>query len=125
MEPIVAKKIFVTVQVPGLHFWPEGLKRSENHKYLFNAHRHIFHIKVTKIVFHNNRDIEYLELKDQLLSVLLDEWPYITNTFIHDFGNRSCEMLAERLLYRLNANEVEVSEDGENGSIITKELELK
>lgn len=116
-------KIFITSQVPGLHYWPQAQEKSKNHKYLSSPHRHLFHIKVTKYVYHNNRDIEFLDLKDQLANVLTQVWPCAINTYTHDFGAMSCEMIADRLLYMLNADEVEVSEDGENGAVVTKEFD--
>ena len=36
-----------------------------------------------------------------------------------EFGSRSCEMIAEELIVTFNLSRCEVSEDGENGTIVT------
>lgn len=124
-------KIFVTVQIPGIHYWPGGQERSKNHQYLQYPHRHIFHIRVTKTVTHDNRDIEFLDFKDKVVLTITQEWSKDWDTIppgnktLCDFRNMSCEMIADRLLYIMNADEVEVSEDGENGAIVTKDVQSK
>ena len=50
-------QIFVTVKVPGIHYWPEASQQAHAHTYLENPHRHIFHIKVIKTVTEYNREI--------------------------------------------------------------------
>jgi hypothetical protein len=65
---------------------------------------------------HDDRDVEYLVLKDQLNGLV--------RTFEDDVGGRSCEMLAQQLLEGLAAlypardMRCEVTEDGENGAVV-------
>lgn len=111
-------KIFVTVKVPGIHWWPEG--NTAVHNYLQYPHRHIFHIKVTLLVTHGNRQVEFFEYQDLLMAVLYKEWgDYKEGQASINFGANSCEIIALRLLNLLNAEEVEVSEDGECGAIVS------
>jgi len=116
-------KIFVTVKVPGLHFWPEANEKSLNHPYLRFPHRHMFHIKVMKIVQGLNRELEFFQLQEKLIEGLNSVYNGgnpITKSDFYNFKNDSCEIIATRLLKLLGMDEVEVSEDGENGSIVTK-----
>lgn len=115
-------KIFVSTKVAGTHYWPDAGKYSENHKYLANVHRHMFHIKVTKVVSHDNRDIEFLKLKDDLTKAL--QMSYIFDDYDNfNFLTCSCEQIATTLCTLLHAHSVEVSEDGENGAIVTPDWE--
>ena len=112
-------KIVVALQVPGVHWWPEG--PNAKHRYLQYPHRHTFHIKVTLCVTHADRQIEFLEYQSWLRSCLFKEWgEYQAGEDLLNFGTYSCEMIAQRLLSLLDAVEVEVLEDGECGAIVSK-----
>jgi hypothetical protein len=64
-------------------------------------------------VFHDNRDVEFIQLKRQL-----ERW-YSDGTLQLDY--KSCEMIANDLYNKVEAKwpdrdiRIEVSEDGENG----------
>lgn len=111
-------QIFVTVKVPGIHYWPEASQQAHAHTYLENPHRHIFHIKVIKTVTEYNREIEFLSFADFVMAEIHSNWYLITQNLV-DFGTCSCEQIAQTLLRALDADQVEVSEDGENGAIVT------
>jgi hypothetical protein len=107
--------VYCQTRVIGFHSWPNA---PDEVKYLRNKHRHEFHIKVTVKVEHNDRDIEFITLRsavDRMFDGASAE---------HDFGAKSCEMIAEDIIYFVEADEnykiysVEVSEDGENGAIV-------
>jgi hypothetical protein len=106
------RKIFITTQFEGLHCYP---KAPEEVSYLRNMHRHIFKVKCTIAVQHNDREIEFILFKTKI------------NEFLNKKYNvhaDSCEDIAlEIALYLINMYdrwvEVEVSEDGENGAIVT------
>ena len=82
--------------------------------FLGYVHRHIFHFKVGIEVFHDDRDIEFIQFKRWL------EKMYTENTLQLNF--KSCEMISDDLYAEINKKypnrdiEIEVSEDGENGS---------
>ena len=79
-------------------------------------HRHIFHFRVAIDVFHNDRDIEFIQFKRWLENL------YAGGTLELNF--KSCEMIADDLYIQIagrypgRAVEIEVSEDGENGCSI-------
>lgn len=109
------KRIFVTFQKKGLHRYPYAVNLT-GVEFLANLHRHLFKFKVTIEVFHDDREIEFLLFQEFCEGLLADKV---------DVDFKSCEMisndLAEKIIDRYPGRwlEIEVSEDGENGSIIT------
>ena len=121
MEKHVNKLIWVTFRKEGLHKYPAALddpKLATGDEYdvsfLGYVHRHIFHFKVGIEVFHDDRDIEFIQFKRWL------EKLYTEKTLQLNF--KSCEMISDDLYAEINKKypnrdiEIEVSEDGENGS---------
>ena len=121
MEKHVNKLIWVTFRKEGLHKYPAALddpKLATGDEYdvsfLGYVHRHIFHFKVGIEVFHDDRDIEFIQFKRWL------EKLYSENTL--QLNYKSCEMISDDLYAEINKKypardiEIEVSEDGENGS---------
>ena len=116
-----SKMIWVTFKKEGIHKYPAALtdpKLATGDEYdvsfLGYPHRHIFHFKVTIEVFHDDRDIEFIQFKRWL------EKLYAEKTLQLDF--KSCEMMSDDLYVEIAKRypgrtvEIEVSEDGENGS---------
>jgi len=117
------KMIWVTFRKEGIHMYPAAatdpkLKTGDEYdvSFLGTPHRHIFHFKVYIEVFHDDRDIEFIQFKRWL------EKLYNTNTL--QLNYKSCEMISEDLHAEITARYpnreiwIEVSEDGENGSFI-------
>ena len=117
----VNKLIWVTFRKEGIHKYPAALddpKLATGDEYdvsfLGYPHRHIFHFKVGIEVFHDDRDIEFIQFKRWL------EKLYNENTL--QLNYKSCEMISDDLYaeiikkYPNRDVEIEVSEDGENGS---------
>lgn len=112
----ISTEVYCTLQVEGLHHWP-GCDIKEV-SYLKNKHRHVFHIKAYKKVGHDDRDVEFIKLKHEILSYFYDG--YFNSEFrLFDFENMSCEMIAKELITRFNLLRCQVSEDGENGAIVS------
>ena len=117
------RMIWVTFQREGIHLYPQAghdpnLKTEDEYdvSFLGYPHRHIFHFKVEIQVFHNDRDIEFIQFKRWL------EYSFLDGTMILD--HKSCEMICDDL-YELIASrypdrdiEITVSEDNENGATI-------
>ena len=116
-----AKMIWVTFQKEGMHKYPAALddpklKTGDEYdvSFLGYPHRHIFHFKVAIEVFHDDRDIEFIQFKRWLLNLYKD------GTILSDF--KSCEMMSDDLYIAITKKypgrriEIDVSEDGENGS---------
>jgi hypothetical protein len=108
--------IWVTDSIVGFHSWNDAPAETA---YLSSAHRHIFHIKLFARVRHGDRDIEFHDLKRRL-RVALSRFPSNAHGEL-EFGEMSCEMIAERLLVELDLDVAEVSEDGECGAVVEKE----
>lgn len=117
------KMIWVTFRKEGIHRYPAAgtdpnlcTAGEYDVSFLANAHRHIFHFKVYIQVFHDDRDIEFIQFKRWL------EKCYADGTLELDY--KSCEMIAEDLNATISARYpdrdiwIEVSEDGENGCFI-------
>ena len=117
------RSIWVTFQKEGVHMYPGAdtdpkLATGEwdDVSFLGIPHRHIFHFRVRIEVFHNDRDIEFIQFKRWL------ERLYATDVLQLD--HKSCEMISDDLYTQISAKypgrfvEIEVSEDGENGSTI-------
>jgi len=121
------RKIFVQFQKEGIHCYPAAATDPKLNtageydvSFLASPHRHIFHFRVWIDVFHNDRDIEFIQFKRWL------EGLYSKNILELDF--KSCEMIADDLYIQIadrypdRAVWIEVSEDGENGCTIKYEL---
>ena len=117
------RMIFVTFQKEGIHKYPAAasdfnLKTGDEYdvSFLGTPHRHIFHFNVAIEVFHNDRDIEFIQFKRWLENL------YKGGTLELNF--KSCEMISDDL-YEVIATrypdrniEITVSEDNENGATI-------
>jgi hypothetical protein len=117
------RMIWVTFQKEGIHKYPgadtdPNLATGDEYdvSFLGYPHRHIFHFKVAIQVFHNDRDIEFIQFKRWLENSFRDG--------VMKLDHKSCEMISDEL-YLLIANrypnrdiEITVSEDGENGATI-------
>lgn len=118
------RMIFVTFQKEGIHRYPAAATDPNlctageyDVSFLANPHRHIFHFNVSIEVFHNDRDIEFIQFKRWL------EGLYSKDILELDF--KSCEMISDDLYEQIASRypdrniEITVSEDGENGATIT------
>ena len=121
------RKIWVTFQKEGVHCYPAAatdpqLATGDEYdvSFLGTPHRHIFHFKVHIDVFHNDRDIEFIQFKRWLENLYKDS--------ILALDYKSCEMIADDLYIQIasrypnRAVWIEVAEDGENGCLIRYEI---
>ena len=69
-------------------------------------------------VDHSDRDVEFIMLKHKIIQYIETRY-YDVDAKLCKFGAKSCEMLAVELISQFNLTRCEVSEDGENGSIVT------
>lgn len=117
------RTVFVTFQKEGIHCYPAAatdpsLKTGDMYdvSFLGTPHRHIFHFEVTIEVFHNDRDIEFIQFKRWL------ENQYSQN--ILELNYKSCEMISDDLYEVISTRypdrniKITVSEDNENGATI-------
>ena len=117
------RTIFVRFQKEGIHKYPAAAtdpKLATGDEYdvsfLATPHRHIFHFEVSIEVFHNDRDIEFIQFKRWL------ENQYSQGILALDY--KSCEMISDDLYeviatrYPDRSITITVSEDNENGATI-------
>ena len=120
---VTKRQIWVTFQKEGVHLYPAAkddpaLATGDEYdvSFLGYAHRHIFHFRVAIDVFHDDRDIEFIQFKRWL------EKLYAEKTLELDY--KSCEMISDDLYAKINEKyggrevHIDVSEDGENGAHI-------
>jgi hypothetical protein len=127
------RKIWITFHREGIHKYPAALTDpmlatgdEYDVSFLGYPHRHIFHFRVWIDVFHNDRDIEFIQFKRWLENLFRATGSNNTSSVLSlDF--KSCEMIADDLYLQI-ANRypgrsvwIEVAEDGENGCLIKYE----
>jgi hypothetical protein len=121
------RKIWITFRKEGIHKYPSAatdpaLATGDEYdvSFLGVPHRHIFHFRVWIDVFHNDRDIEFIQFKRWLENL------YAGGTLALNY--KSCEMISDDLYLQIAARYpdravwIEVAEDGENGALIKYEL---
>lgn len=117
----VSSFIWVTFKREGIHKYPAALEDPTlatgdqyDVSFLGYPHRHIFHFRVEIEVFHEDRDIEFIQFKRWLESLYSDG--------ILQLDYKSCEMISDDLAalihqrYPGRSISITVAEDGENGS---------
>ena len=128
------RKIWVTFRREGIHRYPAAatdpmLATGDQYdvSFLASPHRHVFHFRVWIDIFHNDRDIEFIQFKRWLENLYSGTGPYNQNQIL-DLDFKSCEMIADDLYIQVagrypgRAVWIEVAEDGENGCLIKYEL---
>jgi hypothetical protein len=111
------RMIFVTFQREGIHCYPAAATDPNlaDVSFLASPHRHMFHFNVAIQVFHNDRDLEFIQFK---------RWLDNLYTGVLELNRKSCEMISDDLYEQIASRypdrdiAITVSEDGENGATI-------
>ena len=119
------REIWVTFTKEGIHKYPGADTDPmlatggwDDVSFLGVPHRHIFHFRVLIEVFHNDRDIEFIQFKRWLERLYSEE-----GVLALDY--KSCEMIADELYIKIaerypgRSVTISVAEDNENGCTIT------
>lgn len=119
--------VYTTFQREGYHFYPgadTNPSTATNDRYdvshLAKVHMHYFNFKVWIEVKHDNRDIEFIQLRRQIEDAF-------TEKDLKMGG--SCEMMSDRLYEYLSSVyldadiKIDISEEGINGSYTKYEAE--
>lgn len=112
----MVRSIYVQSQFVAYHRW---VAAPESEGFLQAWHRHIFKVRVDLVVNTDDRDLEFFHVQKSLNKVLR-KWEGLAL-------EKSCEMFCDDILTALQPEyptlfRVEVSEDGENGAVITLDL---
>jgi hypothetical protein len=118
------RQIWVTFRKEGIHKYPAALTDPAlaDVQFLGYPHRHMFHFRVWIDVFHNDRDLEFIQFKRWCESL------YNSDNSVLSLDHKSCEMIADDLYIQIASRypgrvvHIEVAEDGENGALIKYEL---
>ena len=118
------RQIWVTFCKEGIHKYPAALTDPAlaDVQFLGYPHRHMFHFRVWIDVFHNDRDLEFIQFKRWLEAL------YNSDNSVLSLDHKSCEMIADDLYIQIAQRypgrvvHIEVAEDGENGALIRYEL---
>lgn len=116
---MLSKTVFCSFDFEAWHNWPGA---PAEYTYLSNSHRHMFHVVVTASVTDNERELEIIDMKHK--------FHYFSTTKFLGTSDKpmpySCETMCEslidyaKMMYGAERSyTVEVSEDGENGALIT------
>jgi len=120
------RSIWVTFQKEGIHMYPGADKDPklatgdwDDVSFLGYPHRHMFHFRVTIEVYHDDREIEFIQFSRWLQRLYAAEG-------VLELNHKSCEMIADDLFLEIRKKygdqrevTIEVSEDGENGCVVT------
>ena len=119
------REIWVTFAKEGVHKYPGADTDPklatgdwDDVSFLGVPHRHIFHFRVCIEVFHNDRDIEFIQFKRWLERLYSEEG-------VLQLDYKSCEMIADELYIHIAGRypgrsvTISVAEDNENGCQIT------
>ena len=114
------RSIWVTFTKEGVHMYPGADTDPklatgdwDDVSFLGVPHRHIFHFRVRIEVFHNDRDIEFIQFKRWMERLYAQD--------VIQLDHKSCEMIADDLNQEITTKypgrfvEIDVAEDGENG----------
>jgi hypothetical protein len=106
--------IHVRFTMPGWHNWPDA---PEKRAYLAHEHRHLFHVEVSAVVQHDDREIEFHDLRDNAVAI------FRSLGTDGRMGAMSCEMMARAVGADLvecyqRCFKISVWEDGEFGATV-------
>ena len=117
------RSIWVTFAKEGVHMYPGADTDPklatgdwDDVSFLGVPHRHIFHFRVRIEVFHNDRDIEFIQFKRWMERLYAQD--------VIQLDHKSCEMIADDLYLEISTKypgrfvEISVAEDNENGCLI-------
>ena len=114
--------IYVKFQREGIHKYPAALTDpklatggADDVSFLGYPHRHMFHFNVRLEIFHDDRDVEFIKFKREIMNYMNDKYG---DKECLKFVKMSCEMIAKELLNEFKLIKCEVSEDNENGAIV-------
>ena len=117
------RKIWVTFQKEGIHKYPAALDDPklatgewDDVSFLGYPHRHMFHFRVSIEVYHDDREIEFIQFSRWLQRLFSED--------VMTLDYKSCEMIADEMFAHIDQKypgrevTIEVSEDNENGAVV-------
>lgn len=112
--------VIIKTSFEGLHCW-KNIPPEHPSQFLKNPHRHVFNFELYFQVKHDDRDVEFFDMKSKVDKVLNNWFCKLPDELLPDMGSISCEMLAGKLLRHFendDCHSVRVFEDNENGAVV-------
>lgn len=113
------KFIVIKTTYQGIHRYKDA---PDQVSYLRNEHRHLFYVQAKIQIFDDDRELEFIIVKDFIDKYFRDRFD---NYHTYHMGDQSCEMVATDLLNQIkneygNNRKISVSifEDNENGAVV-------
>lgn len=107
--------IIVRFTFEAVHYWPDAPAIRREH-YLRYPHRHLFQVEATRLVMHDNRDVEFIAFKRRMETYCRENW----SVELEPAFTYSCEQFAKILLEEFDLSSCRVFEDNENGAEVTR-----
>ena len=117
LDMSLTTNVIAKLEIEGLHNWPDAQAVFPEVGFLSHMHRHKWFITAKKKVNHDDRDVEFIMFKRDIIQYLEDKY-YNKDARTHEFDAMSCEMLAKEILKEFDCVYVSVFEDNENGAEI-------
>lgn len=111
--------VMVKLAVEGIHNFPAAAELFPPVSFLAHPHRHMFHITASKLVRHDDRDIEFIMFKRDV-KVFMQTHFNSEEMGCLNFGSWSCEKIADSICGHFDCEWVEVWEDNENGAKVER-----
>lgn len=112
--------VTISTQLEGFHCYPKAMGR---HAHLANRHRHVFHIDIEMSVNQLDREIEFIDAKEDITELIKTGFPNAVEMHGCDFETMSCETIAKWIIDNILSEKygnrdytVSVKEDNENGA---------
>lgn len=120
---MIQTNIFVSLQIIGIHCWPDAKNVLPEVGYLSEIHLHKFFIEIEKKVENgdNDRNVELIMFERELQNYYKRNF-YNDQIKCCDFKNMSCELIALDLLDAYNLESVKVTEDDNWGARVFKKV---
>ena len=90
IKKVSQKKIWVTFQREGIHCFPAAGTdpKLADVAFLAHPHRHMFHFRISIDVYHDDRELEFIQFK---------RWCESLYSGVLELNYKSCEMIADDL----------------------------
>lgn len=108
--------IIIRTQFAGLHYYA---KAPEQVAYLRSPHRHVFFVEVEMQVSHDDRDLEFIIVKNSI-NEFIDSKPFDITASCEQMADEICKYLIKK--YDQRNISCTVFEDNENGGRVKYEF---
>ena len=118
-----SSKVVARMEMLATHKWPDA---PEHRSYLRNDHAHVFKFEGVADVRHDNRDIEFHDLRTTMYNAVAMIADHSRPNAPPTFGAASCEQIGKAVLEICpELSYISVSEDGQFDAIVIRKSKIK